>query len=974
MWNMEKESYKSQEVGSGVHRFIKDILECKDIFNLSEGRLATPIEKRANEYIHEKKTRDRRRADFVIYINSEIIIPIEAEQYTHIPRGEGQLLNYQVDLDKKYGILTDGYTWRFYNNNVYKKFTLDSMLSEPEIFLEFWREYIKPEYYYLYFFEETGQLTFIEKEELYIEKNQQLFFEDITRLISSFRNKLSIEGYFKGIEKEEAQKKATEISYAYIIQFILYKTLVDNKFGNYPSDFEDRIDTIRRSIKNSDFHILGAIDGISHHISENVYRPFLEEQDYIRDKLLEIFHRAKNQLSDVSPWLDILVFVKKYNFSNVRNDIFGYIYENYLKELYQEEQKGQYFTHSSIVDFMLDQIGYEANNIGELIKSNQLDKLSIVDPACGSGTFLYSSTREIMNAYKNVDKSTAREIEAIVTNNVFGLEVEEFPLYLAEMSMLMRMLPLILSKKYNNPLDKKLKIFLTQDTIAEFIGAGLISNNSQLGFPDKIVKPKFDSFLRNEDDLIEMKDSMTTIPRRRFDYVVANPPYISYKACAKQKLLSFELMKQRKIRLNDIFGVNLHSVPSNPKRYRPNPNLYAFFLALGVALLKAGGKLCYIIPQTLLIAGDLDVLRYHLASHVKINRIITFVQNLFIDRGLRRSKIVPTSSLIIVIQEGSPEEEHLVEITNYMKKGESVEQTIANIRAGKNIRQRSILQSELLDNYLNWNYITQDQEWADFHKEYIRNSEDISIYYEHSKAETQFSSNFYFDSGYSIDEHQLLSEPKNGILNYRFPRLIERLYTVKEFRGYWPNIRQGKSPLKIELRQANQEYNLLDCQYKIIWSYVNPDKFHLTDNPVIWARNRYCSIGSDNYDELLYLFGLLNSSVTWKVLTMQLESESEKDFLVSTKSIKQYIRVPVLNNINGFLKEEIIKQTKILLSCEERTLDDLVDMSNVLMQEFDDVSVDNRYLVLSSNGDSIKLKIKEDANYISKALEQRYLR
>lgn len=101
MWNRGADSYRTQEVGSGVQGFVKDILECPDIFNLKEGVLSTPREQRKNEFIYEKKTKDKRRADFAIYINSDIIIPIEVEQYTNIQQGEDQLSQYQSDFEKQ---------------------------------------------------------------------------------------------------------------------------------------------------------------------------------------------------------------------------------------------------------------------------------------------------------------------------------------------------------------------------------------------------------------------------------------------------------------------------------------------------------------------------------------------------------------------------------------------------------------------------------------------------------------------------------------------------------------------------------------------------------------------------------------------------------------------------------------------------------------------------------------------------------
>jgi Eco57I restriction-modification methylase len=63
--------------------------------------------------------------------------------------------------------------------------------------------------------------------------------------------------------------------------------------------------------------------------------------------------------------------------------------------------------------------------------------------------------------------------------------------------------------------------------------------------------------------------------------------------------------------LGDIYGWNLHSAPGRRKKYPPKPNLYAFFLALGAALLKQNGKLCFIVPRTLITEPDYDVVRHH---------------------------------------------------------------------------------------------------------------------------------------------------------------------------------------------------------------------------------------------------------------------------------------------------------------------------------------------------------------------------
>ena len=966
LWNKEKESYITQEVGSGTQRFVKDVLECTDIFNLKEGELSTPTENRENEFIYEKKTKDRRQADFVIFINSDIIIPIEVEQYTNIEQGEGQLSQYQSDLEKKYGILTDGHTWRFYNNNIYRELTLDHLLSDTAYFLEFWKEYIKPEYYYLSFFEEAGQLSFFGKEELRIEDYRQLFFQDITTLIKSFRRKLRIEGYFNGLETREALKKATEITYAYIIQFILYKTLVDNRFDDFGNDYKGRIETIRNAIKTRSYKdILGVIDGMSHQISENIYRPFVKEQEQIGGRLLKLYHKAKNELSDVSPWLDIVVFIKKYNFQNVHNEIFGYVYENYLKELYKEEKKGQYFTDPSVVNFMLEQVGYTAKEIRNRIKAGELDKLSIVDPACGSGTFLYSATDEIVKSFSTITDETSKQIEEIVSSNVFGLDIEEFPLYLAEMNILMRMLPLIIGEKYNNPLDKKIKVFWTRDSIAEFIGSGLITLGKQISFPDKIIKPKFESFVRSEEDLMEMKESMTSFPRRRFDYVIGNPPYIGYNECSKKGVMITKLIQDKKVQMSDIYGVNLNTVPGRIKAYAPKPNLYAFFIALGLGLLKDEGKLCYIIPQTLLTSSDHDVLRYYFAKFTTIEKIITFSGRMFVGRGIKQNKAVPTSSLIFVVRRPVPDELNKVEVINYRDPNDDIETIFKNISTSRNISKKRVTQRKLLENIANWNFIKQDNSTLRFLKEYGRN-ETIDVYRLPELSIPKFDSVFYFDKG--------LVFPKEAITKLdkiRSPQ--EFYYLVSAGKDRFQLDVTNDVVLKKDLRfpKGSQGIDVFDRKYKVVWRYMNAEKFYYSEDKIMVNFN-WIIISSDNKRETEYILSLLNSKCNRFVFNSLLRSESEKDVLIGIKSIKEFARVPLITPKNKHIKKEIIERTEQMLALEEKTLSDFVDFSGVLMQKFDDVLLAGDTLVLIHDNQKTELQIKGDTGLIAGTIAEEF--
>jgi hypothetical protein len=363
LWEAEREEYKRSEVGTGVQRFVWEMLKSEDFFGLPQGLKSTPDHKRKSEFLLEER-RKNGQADAVIFMDSEVVIPIEVERYEKARAGEWQILGYRTAFEKKYGILTDGFEWRFYYGEIadelYVKFTLQQMFAEPERFRTFWEEYVKPENYYLAFFEKVGQQSFAFYDEpKSVDKHRYRFFDDVTEIVRKLKDKFLNAGYFKTLggdtEKDEKKrnKKATETAYSYLIQFILYKTLVDNGFPTFEHDFKKKADVVYKNLKRGSYNaVLMILEGISERISDNIYKPFHQEQSLILAEVNELVRSGEDNLISVAPFLDIFVLIKRYDFGNVQNDIFGAIYENYLKELY-DEQLGQYFTDPEIVNFML---------------------------------------------------------------------------------------------------------------------------------------------------------------------------------------------------------------------------------------------------------------------------------------------------------------------------------------------------------------------------------------------------------------------------------------------------------------------------------------------------------------------------------------------------------------------------------------------------------------------------------------------
>lgn len=973
LWNKEKDFYRTAEVGSGVQKFVKKVFHSTELFNLKEGAGSTEDINRENEFIEEAKKK-RRMADIVVFIDSDVVVPVEVERFGNIKAGIQQLYNYQADWVKKLGILTDGYEWRFYNNKYIEKvFFIDKVLDDPTEFLTFWQEYITPEFYYLSFYEKKGQQQLFEEDIPHLDDAREDFFKDITKLIENFKNKLNLKGYFQDVEDpKEREKKAVEITYAYLIQFMLYKTLVDNSFADFEDDWKERLKTINRSLHSQSYgEILQKIQGISRKISQNIYKRFSDEQEIINNHLEDILAQPKNDIKDVSVWLDIILFINRYDFSNVKNEIFGYVYENYLKDLYLDEKKGQYFTDPLVVDFMLDEIGYTESNLQKRF-AKEKDSLSIIDPSCGSGTFLYNATNRLVEAFFKDSEESSKLVEELINKNIFGLDIAEFPLYLAEMNILMRMLPLVINERYNNPVDQKIKVFKTRDSIAEFLDTAIgdkITNaeyQGQMSLFTNVLDLGYNSYVRDKRDLDELKSSfenVNSIPRTRFDFVIGNPPYVGYNECSKQELLFVKLIQDKKLLMSDIYGVNLNTVPGRIKAYAPKPNLYSFFIALGLALLKDGGKISYIIPQTILTATDLDVIRYHLAKYTTIDKIITFSGKMFVGRGIRQDKPIPTSSLIFVISKLPPKKLHQVEVTNYSEPADDIQECLSNLRKGKNVLKAMISQEVLLSNSENWNFIKFSSEDEEFFKIY-NVSDTFDIYRLEGFSRNYFGDEFYFDKGLVYPQNEITQTVPTDS-HYQLIRTNQKGFSIVPTESYIPK----KS---IKLPKGAQGFKVYDAKYKIIWRYMNTENFMFTDSDVMINFN-WVLISSNNKNEILYIFSLLNSTITKFVLWKLLSNENEKSFQIGIKTIKEFCRVPKITDQNKNIKVEVIAETEKLIDLEKSFLSDVVDFKGILQQKFDSVEVKDNKLVICYKNNCVKCNISGNAILLQQIVDENLL-
>ncbi|MBU3958224.1 MAG: N-6 DNA methylase [Nanoarchaeota archaeon] len=309
----------------------------------------------------------------------------------------------------------------------------------------------------------------------------------------------------------------------------------------------------------------------------------------------------------------------RYNFSAIEADVLGNIYEQYLGHILRKSDKraklteshahrkkqGIYYTPTYIVDYII------RNTVCELLKDKKTnyEKIRILDPACGSGSFLikafdllykrckdkngeYTQTRFDNNGNLYTEKTE------ILKNNIFGVDLDRQAVEIAQLNLLLK----IAEKGHRLP--------LLQQNIK--CGNSLIDDEN---ISDRAFK--WES---------EFKHIMD---EGGFDAVVGNPPYIAYYSRQKKDLSE----KER------IYYKNNYEFIDN-KEKTGSFNTIMFFIEQGLGILKENGYLGFIIDIGIFENAYKD-LRKYILNNSKILKIIT---------GLEEFEEVGSGQIILILQ------------------------------------------------------------------------------------------------------------------------------------------------------------------------------------------------------------------------------------------------------------------------------------------------------------------------------------
>ncbi|MBF0229440.1 MAG: Eco57I restriction-modification methylase domain-containing protein [Desulfamplus sp.] len=365
-----------------------------------------------------------------------------------------------------------------------------------------------------------------------------------------------------------------------------------------------------------------------------------------------------------------------YEFAVLPADILGQVYEKFLGKIIRltpnhqavvEEKPevrkagGVYYTPTYIVDYIVK------NTVGKLLegrkqkgKSSAKDEskidgkinsvnLKILDPACGSGSFLIGAYQFLLDwhleQYLNhnpakwakgkkpviyqTDKGewrlTTDERKRILLNNIYGVDIDSQAVEVTKLSLLLKML-----EGENDQSIKLMSAFQSRKTswsnqngvkrvgkqMAMFKDRVLpdLENNIKCG--NSLIGPDFydtHQTIFNEEEIYRVNafdwngEFPEIMKNGGFDAVVGNPPYIRIQTIKAWAPLEVEFYKKKYISAS-----------------KGNYDIYVMFVEKGLSFLNQKGLLGFILPHKFFNSNYGEPLRNLLSAGKHLSQIVHF--------------------------------------------------------------------------------------------------------------------------------------------------------------------------------------------------------------------------------------------------------------------------------------------------------------------------------------------------------------
>jgi len=342
-----------------------------------------------------------------------------------------------------------------------------------------------------------------------------------------------------------------------------------------------------------------------------------------------------------------------YAFSHVPADILGQVYEQFLGKVIRitparqvkveakpEAQKdvGVYYTPTYIVDYIVK------NTVGKLLEGKspkQITNIRVLDPACGSGSFLIGAYQYLLNWYrdrymeegaqkhKNEIVSdavgnwrlTLTEKKKILTRHIFGVDIDSQAVEVTKLSLLLKVLET----------ETQLKLF--HERALPDLGSNIKCGNSLIG-PDFYENQQLLLLDEEESYRINVFDWNQGFPEAMksggFDAVIGNPPYVDIKGMPKDEV-EYVFSK---------FAFSNNRI-----------NLFAAFIEKSLGIAKDNQfRFSMIIPTALLTQDSYRALRERIVESFRIRNVVRMPNESF---GSSAGEVKVDTAIIVIGEQSS---------------------------------------------------------------------------------------------------------------------------------------------------------------------------------------------------------------------------------------------------------------------------------------------------------------------------------
>ena len=336
-----------------------------------------------------------------------------------------------------------------------------------------------------------------------------------------------------------------------------------------------------------------------------------------------------------------------YEFSVLPANILGQVYEQFLGKVIRltpghhavvedkpevKKAGGVYYTPEYIVEYIVK------HTVGALLEGKQPgdvgagrgQPLRVLDPACGSGSFLLGAYQFLLDWYrdgyiaagtekwckgknptlyqtmKGEWRLTTAERKRILLDHIYGVDIDSQAVEVTKLSLLLK----VLEGESDQTLQTMLDFY--KERVLPNLGQNIKCGNSLIG-PDFYTQgTQLALFDEEEQYRINAFDwegefSHVFMHSGGFDAVIGNPPYIRIQALKEWAPKEVEFYKKK-----------------YKSASKGNYDIYVVFVEKGLSLLSSQGKLGFILPHRFFKTEYGEPLRNHISDSKALHRIINF--------------------------------------------------------------------------------------------------------------------------------------------------------------------------------------------------------------------------------------------------------------------------------------------------------------------------------------------------------------